>query len=166
MSNYQNGQIYSIRSHIRPDLVYVGATCRRLSERFGKHKVSSNRTTSKQIIDLDDAYIELIENHACDSKEKLNKREGEFIRSMDCVNKVVAGRTVKEYRESEHGKHIQAVCQKKYKQSEHGKLLQALCMKKYRQSKQGKQIQAVCEKNMQRNRKNANAGLLLHRKTT
>jgi len=97
MPNYQNGKIYSIRSHSRPDLVYVGSTCRRLSERFSKHKIASNTASSKQIIELGDAYIELIENYACGSKEELNRREGELIRSMDCVNKRIEGRTPTEY---------------------------------------------------------------------
>jgi len=98
MPNYNNGKIYSIRSRSRPDLVYVGSTVRRLSERFGKHKLRSNYTTSKQIIDLGDAYIELIENYPCNSKEELCRREGEIMRTMECVNRCIAGRTKAEYR--------------------------------------------------------------------
>lgn len=85
--NYQNGKIYSIRSRSRPDLVYVGSTTQPLSVRFGGHKKSSNRSTSKQIIDIGDAYIELIENYSCNGKDELCKREGEIMRSMECVNK-------------------------------------------------------------------------------
>jgi glucosamine 6-phosphate synthetase-like amidotransferase/phosphosugar isomerase protein len=44
-----------------------------------------------------DAYIELIENYPCADKNELNRREGEFIRTMDCVNKCIAGRTQVEY---------------------------------------------------------------------
>lgn len=98
MPNYQNGKVYSIRSRSRPDLVYVGSTTQPLSVRFGGHKRPSNDTSSRQIIDLGDAYIELIENYSCNSKEELCKREGEIIRSMDCVNKRIAGRTAKQYR--------------------------------------------------------------------
>jgi hypothetical protein len=100
MPNYQNGKIYSIRSHSRPDLVYVGSTTQPLSKRFGEHKTPNSKIkSSKQITDLGDAYIELIENYSCNSKEELLKREGEIIRSMDCVNKAIAGRTPKEWRE-------------------------------------------------------------------
>jgi len=35
----------------------------------------------------------------CDNKEELTKKEGEYIRSTDCINKQIAGRTQKEYRE-------------------------------------------------------------------
>jgi len=87
MPNYQNGKIYSIRSRSREDLVYVGSTTQPLSVRFGGHKAPSNKSTSKQIIDLGDAYIELIENYSCNNREELLKREGEIMRSMECVNK-------------------------------------------------------------------------------
>jgi len=53
---------------------------------------------SGEILQYPDAYIELIENFPCENKEQLNKREGEIIRSMDCVNKRIAGRTMPEYR--------------------------------------------------------------------
>jgi hypothetical protein len=75
----------------------VGSTTQSLSKRFGGHKLPSNRSSSKQIIDLGDAYIELIENYRCDSKEELMRREGEVIRRMDCVNKRIAGRTRQQY---------------------------------------------------------------------
>jgi hypothetical protein len=97
MPNYQNGKVYSIRSHSRPDLVYVGSTTQPLSKRFGEHKKPSNKTSSKQIIDIGDAYIELIENCACENREQLLKREGEIIRSMNCVNTQIAGRTSQEW---------------------------------------------------------------------
>ena len=97
MPNYQNGKIYSIRSHSRLDLVYVGSTIQPLSVRLGGHKRPSNTSSSKQIIALGDAYIELIENYRCDSKEELMRREGEVIRRMDCVNKRIAGRTRQQY---------------------------------------------------------------------
>jgi hypothetical protein len=87
MPNYQNGKIYSIRSRSNLDLVYVGSTTQPLSKRFGGHKRQSNKTSSKHIINLGDGYIELIENFSCNSKEELLKREGEIMRSMDCVNK-------------------------------------------------------------------------------
>jgi len=87
MPDYQQGKIYSIRSVSRPDLVYVGSTVQPLSKRFGRHKTPANHTTSKQVIDIGDAYIELIEMYPCDNIEQLRQREGEIMRSMDCVNK-------------------------------------------------------------------------------
>ena len=95
MPTYANGKIYTIRSRSRPDLVYVGSTTQPLSVRLGKHK--SQTTTSRQIIDIGDAYIELYENHPCSNREELNRREGEVIRSMECVNRRIEGRSTQEY---------------------------------------------------------------------
>jgi ADP-heptose:LPS heptosyltransferase len=44
-----------------------------------------------------DCYIELLEEFACDNKMQLNRREGELIRTTDCVNKNIAGRTKVEH---------------------------------------------------------------------
>jgi hypothetical protein len=99
MPNYQNGKIYSIRSRSCADLVYVGSTTQSLSKRFGKHKTASNPTSSKQIINIGDAYIELIEEYACDNKMQLERREGQIMRTMDCVNTRIEGRTDAEYRQ-------------------------------------------------------------------
>lgn len=100
MSDYSKGKIYAIRSH-SIDKVYVGSTTQPLSKRMAEHrsclKLNRNRM-SGEILQYPDAYIELIENFPCENKEQLNKREGEIIRSMDCVNKRIAGRTMPEYR--------------------------------------------------------------------
>jgi hypothetical protein len=47
----------------------------------------------------DDVRIELIECFPCDNKEQLNKKEGEYIRKLDCVNRNIAGRTYRKNRE-------------------------------------------------------------------
>jgi hypothetical protein len=107
MPDYMNGKIYELRSYKRPDLIYIGSTTQALSERKRGHKKSYNRwlegktnyTSSFEIVALGDCYIELKERYSCNSKEELNKREGEVIREMDCVNKCIPGRTQKEYRE-------------------------------------------------------------------
>lgn len=41
--------------------------------------------------------IELVENYSCNSRSQLSKREGEIIRSTECVNKRIEGRTTSEY---------------------------------------------------------------------
>jgi hypothetical protein len=56
--------------------------------------------TSKILFEkYDDVRIELIEEFPCENKMELNKREGHYIRTLECVNKLVAGRTKKEWRE-------------------------------------------------------------------
>ena len=96
--DYSKGKIYSIRSRSRPDLVYVGSTIQPLSKRFVEHKCHK-RYSSRDIIALGDAYIELIENYPCENVEELRKREGQLQRSMECVNNNIAGRTREEWQE-------------------------------------------------------------------
>ena len=104
MPNYQNGKIYAIRSH-QTDKIYIGSTSQALSTRFGTHRRffsswkngSRHYTTSYEILENDDCYIELLENYPCNDKNELRRREGELIRAMNCINKNIAGRTQKEY---------------------------------------------------------------------
>jgi hypothetical protein len=58
----------------------------------------SHYCTSFKIIKYPDAYIELLEQYPCNSREELNRREGSYIRKINCVNKNIAGRTKKQYR--------------------------------------------------------------------
>ena len=101
MNKYHNSKIYTIRSH-QTDKFYIGSTIDKyLSKRFSNHKnnnKNNNGTSSYEILQFDDAYIELLENFKCESREELNKREGELIRQYkdQCVNKNIAGRTQKE----------------------------------------------------------------------
>jgi hypothetical protein len=93
MVNYELGKIYTIRSSETVG-VYIGSTCDNLAKRFGGHKASyklNQNVSSKHIFDygIKNAYIELLENYPCNSREELNKREGEHIRMMEnCVNKL------------------------------------------------------------------------------
>ena len=112
---YENGKIYTIRSH-QTDDIYIGSTTQPLYKRIHQHKINFKRwenkkynyVTSYELIKYDDAYIELLELCPCDSKMELHKREGELQREMDCVNKFVAGRIHKEsqkvYRENNKDK--------------------------------------------------------------
>ena len=113
--NYQNGKIYSIRS-FQTDKVYYGSTTQRVSRRLSVHKANrrsylqgkKNYVTSFEIVKYDDCYIELVENYPCKSRNELFKREGEIIRANknDAINKNIAGRSDKQYREDTK-EHIQ-----------------------------------------------------------
>jgi hypothetical protein len=94
MPNFANGKIYAIRSH-QTEQIYVGSTTQPLSVRFGGHKRQT--CSSREIMKFEDCYIELLENYPCADKNELNRREGELIRNMDCVNKQIPGRTVVEW---------------------------------------------------------------------
>ena len=109
--DYKNGKIYVLRSHQTED-IYIGSTTTKLTKRFHYHKNDFKRwkngernyVTSYELMKYDDAYIELLQGYSCDSKMELHKREGEFIRSINCVNKRIAGRTMDEYRDDNKDK--------------------------------------------------------------
>ena len=104
--DYKNSKIYSIRSH-KTDKYYIGSTCSSLSKRFCEHKRKFQNnldgiyryTSSFDIIKFDDAYIELLEDFKCDTKDQLLKREGELIRihKDNIVNMRIEGRKYREY---------------------------------------------------------------------
>jgi hypothetical protein len=105
MPNYNNSKIYKIWSPTHPDDIYIGSTTQPLSKRIGSHRRHYKQyqngkrhyTSSYKILEYGDAKIELIENVNCNNKEQLVAREGHYIRTMDCVNKNIAGRTDKQY---------------------------------------------------------------------
>jgi len=106
MRDYKQGKIYCIRSH-QTDDIYIGSTIETLSRRLSGHrrtyKCSLNRkhnyVASFELIKYDDCYIELLEECPCDNRNQLERREGQLIREMKCINKRIAGRSKKEYRE-------------------------------------------------------------------
>lgn len=105
MPNYANGRIYAIRAP-GTDMVYIGSTTLPLSRRMTEHRChykfwaeGKPRYSSFKLIEIEGAYIELIEEFPCETKEQLNKREGEIIRATpNCVNIVIPKRTRIEYR--------------------------------------------------------------------
>jgi hypothetical protein len=112
MPNYQNGKIYAIRSY-KTDDIYIVSTIMTLSKRMAKHRVMKTFVSSQLILEHGDAYIELIELCPCNSKEELERREGELIRATpNTVNIKIAGRTPQEYRDD--NKEIIAVKNKVY----------------------------------------------------
>jgi hypothetical protein len=108
INKYQGGKIYTIRSP-HTDKYYIGSTIETyLSSRLNGHNANYKRflkgpgknTASFEILKLGDAYIELLELFSCNSLLELRKREGQLIRQYkdDCVNKNIAGQTIKEYK--------------------------------------------------------------------
>jgi len=104
--NYKRSKIYVIRSH-QTDKIYIGSTTSSLAKRFFNHKKDYDcylsgakyYLSSFEILQYEDAYIELLEEYPCENRMVLHKREGELIRENNCVNKCIAGRTKKEYQD-------------------------------------------------------------------
>ena len=112
MSNdnkYNNGKIYTIRCKEDNNLIYVGSTVQPLYKRWHQHKCNTYLEHSREYnkylyikmreLGIDNFYIELYEQCICNTKEELNKREGQVIREIGTLNKVIAGRTHKEYQD-------------------------------------------------------------------
>ena len=112
---YKNGKIYTIRCKNDDSLIYVGSTVQPLFKRWHQHKKNLNNEKCNNILlyqkiretNIDDWYIELHEDITCESKEQLNKREGQIIREIGTLNKLIAGRTKKEYIEDNKDKILQ-----------------------------------------------------------
>jgi hypothetical protein len=105
MVNYQNGQIYKIVCH-ETGKVYVGSTCCHLKHRLKEHWMDYQRhlagrgsyVTSFAVLQNWAYEIVLVERCPCTSKAELRARERHHIERIDCVNKVVPGRTKAEYK--------------------------------------------------------------------
>jgi hypothetical protein len=107
-TKYKNGKIYKL-CNADNSKVYIGSTIQTLTERKQSHKDDYKRwkkgthgyVTSFDVY-KDDIFegvtIELLEDFPCETRKELNKREGYWISTISCVNKLIAGRTDKEYR--------------------------------------------------------------------
>ena len=113
-NKYHNSKIYQI-TDIGYNKCYIGSTTESLSMRMARHRSDYKKflNSGQKFIssfDLFNEYgvenckIELIEYFKCDSLQELRKREGQVIKNTECVNKWVAGRTQKEYREDNKDK--------------------------------------------------------------
>jgi hypothetical protein len=95
MERYQHGKIYKIVCNITGK-IYIGSTCKKLlSQRLAGHNSEFKRwkngkihkTTSFEILEGGDYYIELIELVSCNSKDELLIKEKFHIKNNDCINK-------------------------------------------------------------------------------
>jgi len=104
--DYGRGKVYKIVCNETGKL-YVGSTCEptlahRLAKHIGHYKLylsgKYHFMTSYIILENSNYDIVLIENVPCTTKDELRKRERHYIESLVCVNKVVVGRSTREYK--------------------------------------------------------------------
>jgi hypothetical protein len=106
MPDYQKAKIYKLWSPSQ-NLVYYGSTTQAISQRFNEHisrykKYTENNNycaciRSFEILKYEDYKIELIEEYPCNNKQQLLKKEAEYIKNNNCVNKEIPLRTRKEW---------------------------------------------------------------------
>lgn len=104
--DYSKSKLYFLRSN-QTEKIYVGSTIQSLTARFNGHTGDYKRfkngnfsyLTAFELMKYDDVYIELIRICPCETKEELNRIEGEEIKKHNCVNKRVEGRTIQEWKE-------------------------------------------------------------------
>jgi hypothetical protein len=139
--DYQKGKIYKIESHLG-DKIYVGSTTKEyLSQRMTAHRASYNawkkgkdsNVTTFQLFEeygVDNCNIVLIELCPCKSKDELSAKEAHYIRTLECVNKCIPGRTQKQYVEDNKDKILEY--QKQYHEVNKEKISEK--MKQYREN--------------------------------
>ena len=108
MNKYHNGEIYKVVD-VGYNKCYIGSTTESLSQRMARHRANynhflkGNKRHSTSCVELFDEYgvenckIELIVACKCETKDELLREEGKHIKNIDCVNKIISGRTRKEY---------------------------------------------------------------------
>ena len=106
MPDYNDAKIYKLWSP-STNLIYIGSTTQTIAQRLAEHIAvykcfkngKGNFITSFKVLECEDYKIELLELYPCNNRTQLHKKEGEYIKSLECVNKKIEGRTKKEYEE-------------------------------------------------------------------
>jgi len=101
------GFIYAIKSP-NTDKIYIGSTFTDINKRLSQH-LAAGTTNSSIIIAAGDPFIELLEEVMVMNRSELCRKEGEHIKAnIDlCVNKLIAGRTLKESQKAYQTKHAE-----------------------------------------------------------
>ena len=93
MPDYSQGKIYQLVDKSTGEMFYIGSTTQSLIKRLKDHKsqcrnkpTAVHRYINENNIEFD---IKLIEEYACDSKDKLEWREGEYIRRYKDTHKLL-----------------------------------------------------------------------------
>lgn len=104
---YRDGKIYKLFSK-STGLTYYGSTTKKLEYRMSEHYSTykafqegkhDKYYTSFEVLHQDDCIIECVLLYPCNNKRELELKEGYYIRNNECVNRIVPGRSIKEWRE-------------------------------------------------------------------
>jgi len=135
-NKYQNAKIYKIVSE-NSNQIYIGSTIQTLKERLRKHrsdcKKEKGNCTSFIIIRQGNYKIELIKDYPCNSKKELEREEGKYQIEMNCINKCIAGRGLKESCKAYYNKNKEELNMKTKKYHQEHKEELNMKSKKYHQ---------------------------------
>lgn len=134
MVNYSNGKIYKIEPlNGEEGDIYIGSTTKEyLSQRLDAHRsgfkqfITGKRkhsTTSFKLFEkygIENCFIVLLELVDAKSKDELHSREAQYIKTLQCINKLIPLRTTKEWYE-DNREHIKEY-NKEYKESNKEKI--------------------------------------------
>ena len=141
--DYKNGQIYMLEPTCEYEEgdVYYGSTTTTLVKRLYQHRMVQNNCRSKILFEKygrDNVKIVLLCEYPCKNKAELRAKEGEYQRENKCVNKIIAGRTQKEWKELNK----QAIKEKRkiYNSQEKNKTHLAEYAKTYHENNKEKQL--------------------------
>ena len=118
MVNYNNGKIYKIEPITGGEDggIYVGSTTKELlSQRMATHRSNykqwqngkGGKVTSFDLFKkygVENCHITLLEQVNATCKDELHARERHYIQSLACINRIVIGRTPKEYKNDKRDK--------------------------------------------------------------
>jgi hypothetical protein len=122
MPDYSKGKIYKIVD-LSTNECYIGSTVQKtLASRLAQHVRDykafedgrGHFISSFKVLEGGNYDIQLIENFPCKNKDELHSREGFFIKSLECVNNRVAGRTLSQYY-ADNAERIKERCMQYYK---------------------------------------------------
>ena len=111
---YKRGKIYKIVCNETGEIYYGSTIKKYLSNRIAHHRVKN--CCSRQIINRNNYYYELIEDYSCNNKKELETRERWYIENNECINKLIPIRTkeeIKEYHKEYYQQNKEQIKEKK-----------------------------------------------------
>jgi len=115
---------------------------------YKRKDIATKKVKSFDLLQYDDAYIELVEKFPCDTKEQLLAREGHHIRTTgNCINRCIAGQTRQQTQKQYRITHQEQI--KEYNQKHKEELTSyfrkyRVANKKELNAKRNKQVECVC----------------------
>ena len=104
VNRFGNSKVYKIVCRVT-GLIYIGSTTQELKKRLMTHTYHYKMylagtyafTTSYKVLENNNYYIKKIKSYNFENNNELLEKEGYWIRKYLCVNKIIPGRTTKEY---------------------------------------------------------------------